>query len=205
MLPLAVYDHHANDIRKRPPPHDQSAPQPSPPAIVETASRSSAAPDAALTAAQPVFAALGLDEAAFATGAELAALVAQLTEDPDIALAAWLAQARAAGATLDAPAATKRLGAAPARLADKLEHLGEFGLPADWTANRGLTAQQAETLRKMLLAIAADPRLIVARLAAELVQLRRARALPDAARLRLALETREIFAPLANRLGIWSL
>ena len=56
----------------------------------------------------------------------------------------------------------------------------------------------------MLLAIAADPRLIVARLGMELVRLRQARDLPEAVRQRIALEAREIYAPLANRLGIWS-
>ena len=47
---------------------------------------------------------------------------------------------------------------------------------------------------------------MVAHLAEQLVQLRDARpAAGRAQRRRLALETREIFAPLANRLGIWSL
>jgi GTP pyrophosphokinase len=57
----------------------------------------------------------------------------------------------------------------------------------------------------MLLAIATDPRLIVARLAAELLRLRNARSLPEAEQLRIAHEAGEIFAPLANRLGIWHL
>ena len=57
----------------------------------------------------------------------------------------------------------------------------------------------------MLLSIAADPRLVVARLAAELVQLRHARELAEPQRQRLALEAREIYAPLSSRLGVWSL
>ena len=69
----------------------------------------------------------------------------------------------------------------------------------------GSMPQQAETLRKMLLAVAADPRLVVARLAEQLVRLRHARELAERARRRLALETREILAPLANRLGVWNL
>jgi GTP pyrophosphokinase len=60
-------------------------------------------------------------------------------------------------------------------------------------------------VRKMLLAVATDPRLVVARLAEQLVRLRRARELAPAEQQRLALETREILAPLANRLGVWNL
>jgi GTP pyrophosphokinase len=138
-------------------------------------------------------------------GAQLAQLVGQIAEDPDIAIAAWLARARASGLSLNAEAATTRFGENVARLASQLERLGEIGLPPGWNASRGLTTAQAEALRKMLLAVAADPRLIVARLASVLLHLRQARALPEPERQRLALEAREIYAPLANRLGLRSL
>ena len=46
-----------------------------------------------------------------------------------------------------------------------MSQLGEFGLPADWTPERGLEAAQAEALRKMLLAVIGDVRLVVVRLA----------------------------------------
>src|SRR5256886_7254713 len=67
------------------------------------------------------------------------------------------------------------------------------------------STRQAETLRKMLLAVVSDPRLVLARLAEELVALRHARALPGPERERCALEARAIYAPLANRLGVWQL
>src|SRR5437660_778958 len=57
----------------------------------------------------------------------------------------------------------------------------------------------------MLLAVVSDPRLVLARLAEELVVLRHARELPPAERERRALEARAIYAPLANRLGVWQL
>ena len=171
---------------------------------METAPKTAAAPAAAIAAAQAAFAELGLTRSGLETGAELAELVGRITEEPDIAVAAWIAQARSAGFNCSAATAAARFGAAPERLARQLEHLGDFGLPVDWTASRGLNAQQAETLRKMLLAIAADPRLIVARLASELVRLRHVRELPEPERPRLGLEAREIYAPLANRLGVWS-
>ncbi|MDE2220793.1 MAG: bifunctional (p)ppGpp synthetase/guanosine-3',5'-bis(diphosphate) 3'-pyrophosphohydrolase, partial [Gammaproteobacteria bacterium] len=172
---------------------------------METAAKSLSAPAAAIAAAADVFRELGLAQPGMELGTELAQLVGQLTEEPEIAVAAWIAQARAAGLACNAATAATRFGAAAEALARQLELLGDIGLPAGWTASRGLNAQQAETLRKMLLATAADPRLIVARLAMELVRLRHARALPEAERVRIALEAREIYAPLANRLGVWSL
>ena len=171
---------------------------------METAPKTLAAPAAAIAAARTAFAELGLAQAELEAGAGLAHLVGQITEEPDIAVAAWIVQARAGGLACNAATATARFGTTAEGLARQLELLGDIGLPPDWSTSRGLNAQQAETLRKMLLAIAADPRLIVARLAMELVRLRQARALPEAERTRLALEAREIYAPLANRLGIWS-
>ena len=161
--------------------------------------------EAALASARLSLAGLGLATEQLDAGAQLAALVAQVAEDADIAVAAWLVQARRVGLKLSAESAAARFSPAAARLAGQLERLGDIGLPPDWNASRGLSASQAETLRKMLLAIAADPRLIVARLVAVLSALRRARALAPEDSARLALETREIYAPLANRLGIWSL
>ena len=171
---------------------------------METATKTSAAPAAAISAARAALSELGLGPSGLEAGAELAQLVGEITEEPDIAVAAWIAQARSAGLNCSATTATARFGAAPERLARQLELLGDITLPVDWTTSRGLNTQQAETLRKRLLAIAADPRLIVARLAAQLLRLRHARGLPEPERRRLALEAREIYAPLANRLGVWS-
>ena len=64
---------------------------------------------------------------------------------------------------------------------------------------------QAETLRKMLLAMAADMRVVMIRLAARMAALRylaKKKEDNDASR-HYAKETLEIYAPLANRLGIW--
>ena len=64
---------------------------------------------------------------------------------------------------------------------------------------------QAETLRKMLLAMAADMRVVMIRLAARMASLRYlAKIKKDTSdRRQYAKETLEIYAPLANRLGIW--
>jgi GTP pyrophosphokinase len=104
---------------------------------------------------------------------------------------------------LDGEAAERRFGAEPVRLARALGQLGHFGLPPDWTPDRGLEAGQAETLRKMLLAVVGDVRLVVVRLAEQLQLMRSAKALDAATQRKLATETREVYAPLANRLGVW--
>jgi GTP pyrophosphokinase len=172
---------------------------------LETALKNLAAHASGIAEATTAFSELGLAQAGIDAGTELAQLVGQITEEPDIAVAAWIVQARESGLNCNAATATARFGASAESLARQLELLGDIGLPPDWTANRGLNPQQAETLRKMLLAIAADPRLIVARLAMALVRLRHARNLPESEGTRLALEAREIYAPLANRLGVWTL
>src|SRR4029079_16471386 len=79
--------------------------------------------------------------------------------------------------------------------------LGSLGMPA--RADGSLSANQAEALRKMLLAIVTDPRLVLIKLASQLALLRESKDAPVAERERIARETRDIYAPLANRLGVW--
>jgi GTP pyrophosphokinase len=65
--------------------------------------------------------------------------------------------------------------------------------------------EQVEALRKMLLAFAQDIRVVLIRLASRLQTLRFHVATKTAPAPEIALETLEIYAPLANRLGIWQL
>src|SRR5580704_10312479 len=160
-------------------PHSMETATPAPPEI-----------DAQLEAARASLAESGADPAALAAGVEAARTVAALTHDADLALGTMLDRLRRAGGSRDDPRIEARLGTGSVRVAIELERLGELHLPAGWSADQGLNAQQAEILRKMLLAVAADPRLVVAHLADQLVELRVARALSAPQRLRLATETR---------------
>lgn len=66
-------------------------------------------------------------------------------------------------------------------------------------------ANQSESLRQMLLAMTDDIRVVLIKLAERVQTLREmAQAAPEARR-KLALDARELYAPLANRLGVWQL
>ncbi len=64
---------------------------------------------------------------------------------------------------------------------------------------------QVEVLRKMLLAMVEDIRVVLLRLASRTQTLRFYAANPDDLRVQVARETLELYSPLANRLGVWEL
>ena len=134
----------------------------------------------------------------------IAEIVGSLTDEADIRTGALLYPLLEAGA-IDADSATRSLGPAATRIATELMRFGTIGALGTRPDGTQLSATQAEGLRKMLLAIITDPRLVLIKLAAQLHLLRESKDSEPAERERIARETREIYAPLANRLGVWQL
>jgi len=71
------------------------------------------------------------------------------------------------------------------------------------TPQQALRDTEAESLRKMILAGVDDVRIVIIKLADRLHNMRTLGSLPEHRRKRMARETLDIFAPLANRLGMW--
>ncbi|HEU5135096.1 MAG TPA: HD domain-containing protein [Steroidobacteraceae bacterium] len=146
----------------------------------------------------------GVPRLAIERAVEAAVIVAALTEDVLLA-AALMAQAGFAHAPAEARDIELHFGPGVSKLARELTHFGDIRLTPVAAAAHHLEPAQAEALRKMLLSVVSDPRLVLARLARQLVDLNASKDGHATTRERLALETREVFAPLANRLGLWQL
>jgi GTP pyrophosphokinase len=154
----------------------------------------------ALEFAEPLYAghALSTGEPVWPHALGLAASLAGIGVDP---------AARAAGVLFAAPkylaageALAERFGAEIAGLAAGVEKLYQLRV-----LTRATAAQQSEALRKMVLGMVEDVRVVLVRLASRTQTLRwfAKRASPE--REAYARETLDIYAPLANRLGVWQL
>ena len=154
----------------------------------------------------------------------VAAILAELEVPPAI-IAAGLLHDTVEDTTITLEDIRREFNDEIARLVDgvtKLTHLprvtrgdqhyseiAEYGLDSDDlielidNSRRKLLAQ--ETLRKTFLAMGEDIRVVLIKLADRLHNMRTLRHMPENKRIRIAQETLDIFAPLANRLGIWQI
>ena len=103
-----------------------------------------------------------------------------------------------------------RFGKAVADLVDgisQMERIQEFSELESLHEASGKRdpAQQIESLRKMLLAMAEDIRVVLIKLAERTQTLRNLNGASDELQLQIARETEGIYAPLANRLGVWQI
>ena len=128
---------------------------------------------------------------------EVAIILAELHMDPDTLRAALLHDTvEDTDFTLDD--VRERFGDAVAELVDGVTKISNIEVES-------LSETQVRTLRKMLVAMSRDIRVIVIKLADRLHNMRTLMALREDRRIFKAKETMEIYAPLANRLGMGSI
>jgi len=125
---------------------------------------------------------------------EVATILATLRLDTDT-IAAGLIHDTLEDTEIPVSAIEARFGPQVAAIVDGVTKLGrvEFGSASE---------QQVENYRKMLLSMASDARVILVKLADRLHNMRTLEHLTEPKRRRIAIETREIYAPLAHRLGM---
>ena len=124
----------------------------------------------------------------------VANILAQLRLDPQALTAALLHDVMEDTEVTKAEI-SKKFGKPVAELVDGVSKLDRIEFETHEEA-------QAENFRKMLLAMARDVRVILIKLADRLHNMRTLDAVPPAKRRRIARETLDIYAPIANRLGL---
>ena len=132
---------------------------------------------------------------------EQAAILAELGPDAELVIAALL-HPLFASPDQNFATATSTWGEGVVGLLESAQRLAFLQVGSQETDSN---ETQHENLRRMLLAMASDVRVVVLLLAERLYQLRHVRELSREEGQRIARETRDILAPLANRLGIWQL
>ncbi|NND00413.1 MAG: GTP diphosphokinase [Gammaproteobacteria bacterium] len=134
----------------------------------------------------------------------VAAIVHELGLDTDVVIAALLHDSvEDTQVTLEQIG--QKFGPDVARLVDgvtKMEVIQEF---ADHRGGKSSQDAKAESLRKMMLAMVDDVRVVLIKLCDRLHNMRTLGAVKPEKQKRVATETLEIFSPLANRLGVWQI
>jgi GTP pyrophosphokinase len=135
---------------------------------------------------------------------EVATILARMQLDPETIAGALLHDV-IEDTDVESEQIEKEFGPRVAKLVDGVTKLGRIPWTADDTGGQARREKehQAESLRKMFLAMVDDIGVVLIKLADRLHNMRTLAALPPEKQTRIAMQTMEIYAPLANRLGIW--
>jgi RelA/SpoT family (p)ppGpp synthetase len=137
------------------------------------------------------------------TGWDMVEILAELRMDQDSLVAALLFPVFEAN-LLSLPTIEDQVNPAVSGLLTSVQQMAAIRtIPLSVRQNND--GQQADTLRRMLLAMVEDVRAVVIKLAAQICYLRDVKNADEETRVLAAKETNAIFAPLANRLGIGQL
>ena len=145
---------------------------------------------------------LGTGEPAFPHAVAMAMMLATLNVDLDTRIAALLFDVSHDLADYQ-ETITRRFGDTVTQLVAGLHRLAPLRLLTRTHGSVAEVKSDTEILRKMLLAMVADIRVVLLRLASRTQTLRWLTDHETAERENIARESLEIYAPLANRLGVW--
>ena len=138
----------------------------------------------------------------YRTGLEMAEILADLKLDQESLVAAVIYRA-VREQKIDLAEVERCLGAEVAGLVDGVQRMAAISVSQNPVKARAFNAQsQVENLRKMLVTMIDDVRVVLIKLAERTCAIRAVKDAPDEKRYRVAREVFDIYAPLAHRLGI---
>ena len=138
----------------------------------------------------------------YRTGLEMAEILADLKLDQESLVAAVIYRAVRERKT-DLVEVERCLGPEVAELVDGVQRMAAISVSQNPVKARAFNAQsQVENLRKMLVTMIDDVRVVLIKLAERTCAIRAVKDAPDEKRYRVAREVFDIYAPLAHRLGI---
>ena len=171
-----------------------------------TQSRPAADPGLARSLVEPIYSgqALGTGEPVLSHADGVAGILRGIRNDPELICAAYLFNVPKYVAN-SADWITKSFGEAVAGLVAEHGKMNDISKRARTDSGEASAAVQPEALRRMFLAMCQDLRVVLLKLASRLQTLRWFAASRAEGAVEFGAETLAIYAPLANRLGIWQI
>lgn len=175
--------------------------------MADNESRPTADPALARSMVDPLYRGLRLStgEALMAHADGVAGIIRSIRNDPDLIAAAYLFCVPTVIQKNSSEWIEKSFGPTVNGLVQELGQINDLSMRARSDNAEANTSRQAEALRKMLLAMCKDLRVVLLKLASRLQTLRWFASSKNEGAASFGEETLALYAPLANRLGIWQI